>query len=960
MHSIRSIVVLACLGGVALLATAPVLRAQTSPDRAADADRMAQLRRDQDEILRKAERLQGLMQRLQQRYEREGKQEQVELLRQGQEHLERSGVLREVASIRDDLAATALTEALRKQKEVVDDLERLLNILLERKSVEQLDEQLRVAGEQAASARELERRQRELQQQTRAALRSENSPAEQKLVDQLQQLAAAQRREAERNAVDAGTRRPFLESALERVKALLRQQDRLEAGIDAESAGRAADSRAREFDLGELAQRTRELAASLRDQARQAELGEAARALREQTQGSDPGAVREARDRFEAKVQDAPRQPGGPDGPMRDQEWEALREQLRAAGDGATASEREALQQLAERGEALARQRSDEAAAANTQQSARLGQDAGKLAEQLGKAPQPASPETSAAAAAREAAKQLAAAEQAMRDGKLPTAREDVDRALTALEQARQRHQQENPDASRQAAQRAAESAATAQELQNTPDAEATEQTASEQLRAAAEAQRQAEAGLEAARDRGARPDVGAATKASREGLEQARQQLEQALQAANQGGADELAAAAQRQQQLAQQAEQAAADLQQAAQAGAITPAQQQEAAEQMAKAAQQMQQAEQRLQNGQQANAANSQQQAADALQQAAEQMQQKRQLGEQQKQALAEQAKQQQDLAEDIIRLAQELKQRQNKAAERAAQQAASAAQKAKRAMEQGDADEAQQQQEQARQKLEEAAQDLEEEVDRYQDLRQEELLFRMKDELTAFLDKQRPITAQTLEAQRESAADGLSRPVRRKLNTLGDEEQELAGRLEFLVSALTEEGNLVYQTVLQASVDDLREISRRLAGRAPDPGTYTTLLQQDVERRTEDLLAALEKERQRRQEQQQQQQQQQQGKNRFSPQRERLVSLIAELEMLKKLGTDTRRATDNLRALVDARGDDTITEAEVALIQRLSHRHGEITKLFQQIKQGIEQAMQAMQEQNQDDQGGGTGR
>ena len=40
------------------------------------------LRRDQDEILRKAERLQKLMTRLKVRYEREGKQEQVDYLRQ--------------------------------------------------------------------------------------------------------------------------------------------------------------------------------------------------------------------------------------------------------------------------------------------------------------------------------------------------------------------------------------------------------------------------------------------------------------------------------------------------------------------------------------------------------------------------------------------------------------------------------------------------------------------------------------------------------------------------------------------------------------------------------------------------------------------------------------------------------------------------------------------------------------
>lgn len=965
MHSIRSVVAVTFLGlGVGVWAV-PDLRAQVSPGepagpgQPADPERLAQLRRDQDEILRKAERLQGLMQRLQTRYEREGKQDQVELLKQGQLHLERSGLLREVASIRDDLAATALTEALRKQKEVVDDLERLLNILLERKSVEQLDEQLRVATEQAKSARELERRQRELQRETREATRGELSPEQQQLVDQLQQLAAAERREAERNTVEAGARRPFLESALQRVQELLRQQQRLEAGIAEEAAGRAAASRTNEFDLGELTQRTRELAASLRDQARQGELGAAARELGKEAQGNDPGAVREARDRFEAKVQDAPRQPGGnADGPSRDRDWEALREQLRAAPDGATPSEREQLQQLAERGEALAQQRGQEAAAANARQSAQLGKDAGELADRLGAGPQPAKPEEGAAASAREAAAQLAAAEQAMRADDLQKAREDVDRALSALEQARARHDQQNPDASRQAARMAAESASTAQELQNTPNAEAAEQTASEQLRAAAEAQRQAEAGLEAARDSGKRPDVDAAAKASRQGLEQARDQLQQALQAANQGGAEELAAAAERQQQLAQQAAQAGQALQQAAQSGTLTPEQQRQAAEQMQQAGQQMQQAQQRLQDGQQANAANAQQKAAEALQKAAEQLQQNRRLTAQQQQALADQAQRQQELAEDIVRLAQELKERQNKAAERAAQQAASAAQKAKRAMEQGDAEEAEQQQEQARQKLDEAAQDLEEEADRYQDLRQEELLFKMKDELTAFLDKQRPLTAQTLEAQQEAAGAGLSRPARRKLNQVGDEEQELAGRLEFLVGALTEEGNLVYQTVLQASVDDLREVARRLAGRAPDPGTYTTLLQQDVERRTEELLAALERERQRRQQQQQQQQKQQQGQNKFSPQRQRLVSLIAELEMLKKLGVDTRRATDNLRALVEARGDDTITEAEVALIQRLAHRHGEITKLFQQIKQNVEQTLQAMQ--GQDDQGGGTGR
>jgi hypothetical protein len=283
-----------------------------------------------------------------------------------------------------------------------------------------------------------------------------------------------------------------------------------------------------------------------------------------------------------------------------------------------------------------------------------------------------------------------------------------------------------------------------------------------------------------------------------------------------------------------------------------------------------------------------------------------------------------------------------------------------------MQQGEVEEAQQRQEEARQKLEEAAKELEQEEDRYQDLRQEELLFRMADELTTFLERQRPITAQTAEAAKSATAEGLSRAMRSKANQLGEEEQDLAGKIAALVQALTEEGNLVYQAVLKANVDDLREVARRLAGRRPDVGSFTTMLQGDVERRTEDLLAALERERQRReqerneQQQQQQQQQQDRGRNRFNQQRKKLVSLIAELEMLKKLGVDTRTATDNLRTLVEARGDATISEAETALIERLAHRHGEITKLFQQIKAGVEETMQQMQQQEDQEPEGGRGR
>jgi hypothetical protein len=239
--------------------------------------------------------------------------------------------------------------------------------------------------------------------------------------------------------------------------------------------------------------------------------------------------------------------------------------------------------------------------------------------------------------------------------------------------------------------------------------------------------------------------------------------------------------------------------------------------------------------------------------------------------------------------------------------------------------------------------------------------------MKEELTAFLDKQKPITAGTVEVQKGADRDGLSRPARIRLNRFGEEEQELSGRVRALVQALADEGNLVWQAVLKANHEDLTEVSRRLGGRSPDPGAYTTMLQQDVERRTQELLTALEREQKRREqqrqeEQKQQQQQQQQGQNRFNPQKKKLVSLIAELELLKTLESDTRRATDELQTLMSLRNGDEIGTAEVALVERLAARHAEVTKMFQQIKSGLEEALKAMQGQD-DQQGndqGGSGR
>jgi hypothetical protein len=927
------------------------------------------LRRDQDEIMQKAERLKKLMLRLMKRYQREKKQEQVDYLKEGLAHLERSGVLTDVATIREDLESTAFTEALRKQRDVVTDLERLLNILLARKSIENIDDEMKAVTEQVQTAAELERRQSELIDDAQKTMESELSPAEQELANTLAEMRDDEQREADRNALQAGTRRPFLESALSRIEELLNAQERLESGLEDEASGRTPDAKTQAFDLGDLSEQVRQLQRDVRDQRQQQQLGEAGKAMQEAADAQDAQSLQQARDRLDSLLETAPKLPNSPgEFKDRDPEWDKVRAESKAAQDTNSEAGQQALKDVGKHAEANSEQRNSEAKQQNAAKSDKLSTSAKELSERLQKDAPKATGEDEgkqSADAVADASQQLSDAKKALDEGDTEKADELVNKALSALDQARSKHRQENPDAARNAAKMAADARAAAQELANAPIQEDAEQTAQAELDQAAEALRDVAKQVEDARTNDEPTEAAPAAKESRQSLEAAKEAIEKALEDAAENNEAELEAAQERQQQLAQKAQAAKQQMQQAGEKGDINQKQQQAAQKAMEQAQKSMQKAQSQLQKGQQASAAKQQEQAAEQMQKAMDALQENREMSPEQKEQLAKQAEAQEELTEDIIKLAEELKKRQNKKAERAAQDAADASRKAQRAMEEGDTEETERQQEKAREKLEEATEELQEEKDRYQDLRQEELLFRMKDEITAFLEKQRPITEATKQFQKSSKNGRLSRPVRRKVNGLGEEEQSLAGKIEFLVTALTEEGNLVYRSVLNANLEDLREVARRLAGRAPDIGSFTTLLQYDVERRSVQLLEALEREmkrreeeRQEKQEQEQQEQQQQQSENKFSEQRKMLVSLIADLEMLKSLGGDTKEAMENLKVLVEVRGDESISEAEVAMIQRLAHRHNEITKLFEQIKAGVEEAMGAQGGGEEEE--GGSGR
>ena len=994
-----------------LLCAAMVPAAIAQSDEQDPQQQLERLRRDQDEILRKAGRLRDLMDRLLQRYTRENKAEQVDLLQKGLQHLERSGLLKDVASIRDDLAANALSDALRKQQEVITDIERLLNILLQRRSIENLEQEITQLGELADRIREAEQRQEQLQKDTQRATERDPSADEQAIDQQLQQLAREQASEAQKNARAAGTRRPFLEDALRKVDDLLQQQQKLERRVEAEQTGKATDARQQMFDLGSMLEQTRELAADVKDQARKQDLQQAAEQLDQAAQNGDPSAMQQARDKLQSLLQRAPLRPDRIDVAETGRTFQELRQSLENAPSGQTPAERTQLQELAQQAKqaaAASEQRERQQNAATAEQIAAAGE---ALRQQLDAAdPRPASErkpgDATPASSVQKAQAELQQAADQARTGDAQKAQASVQAALRSLDEARSQQREQNPDAQRVADQMAAQADAAERDLRNAPSAEKAEEQAAAALASAEQALRQASQGLQqqqlaregstqGAQPQGSepqgsppqgsqpqgsepqgsqpqgsppppqRPDASSPAtpeqtatqlEQSRQALEEAKATLEEALKESGSDRAAEMAQAKERQQELRQRTGQAKQGMQQAQQRGAIDEKQAKAATEQVQRAEEAMARAEQSLQQGQQSTASQQQRDATQALQQAQQAMKQNQKPGPEQQQAMKDLAEQQKNLEEEILRLAEEAKQRKNPEARRSLEEAAESARKAQQAMQQGDEEESQQQQEQTKQKLEEAAKELEEERDRYLDQRQEELLFRMKEELTGFLEKQQPMTLETIALQKEAESGNLSRPSRRKLNQFSEEEQSLASRIQTMVTALTAEGNLVYRTVLQANHEDLQEVARRLAGRNPDPSRYTTMLQQDTERRTRDLLAALEREQKRREQeqkdQQQQQEQKQPGENKFNEQRKKLVSLIAELEMLKQLEKDTSASSQDLQTLISLREGDNVSQAELALVERLMHRHGEITKLFQQIKAGVEETMQGMQQQDGD--------
>ncbi len=297
------------------------------------------------------------------------------------------------------------------------------------------------------------------------------------------------------------------------------------------------------------------------------------------------------------------------------------------------------------------------------------------------------------------------------------------------------------------------------------------------------------------------------------------------------------------------------------------------------------------------------------------------------------LAALADRQAELERTVTELMSRLKELPDQQFQEPAGRAQQAMQQAEGALRRGDSAEGATREEEAAEQLELAARQLSGESDRYERLRQDEVLFRLAEDLTALLERQREVTAETAEIERGRSEDErLSRSQRRALLRLSDGERDLSVRAEALRVALEADDALAFELVLAQSRDDLVAVADKL--RQEQTGGTVALLQGDVERRLADLLAVLEAERERRREQLAQADQQDQPPNSQGGQGpEPLVPTVAELLLIQRLEQAALARLDAFLRSSAAEGEDVEwSDSDRDLLERWSSEHQRVTELF----------------------------
>jgi hypothetical protein len=242
-------------------------------------------------------------------------------------------------------------------------------------------------------------------------------------------------------------------------------------------------------------------------------------------------------------------------------------------------------------------------------------------------------------------------------------------------------------------------------------------------------------------------------------------------------------------------------------------------------------------------------------------------------------------------------------------------------ARRRLGAGEGEKAEGDQEKAENYLDQAEEELEEEERRYRNWQQEELLFRIRKELSKLVQEQDRINGQTrrTDVARIAAGGALTRLQRFELKDLSEAQKKQAAQVDYIVAEIEKEGSQVFGFILVSVADDMKEIARRLV--RLETGVFVQEMQADVLKKLKELEAVFAAEIKRRQ----------QGKRPQGGQQKRpLVPPAAELLMLRMMQQDVNY---QLRRFLDGNpGLRELDPLQREYIERLAHRQGLIKDIW----------------------------
>jgi hypothetical protein len=864
---------------------------------------------EQEALIRRAERLQRQMEKMKLRYQKEGKKEYVALLNEGLRWISESQLIRKMNET--SLAISSKERrAIPEAKKVLGDIDKLLSILLDRRSIEDLEKETKSVEKQIQTLKRLQKQQEELKKAMKKVREASRTKEEVKITQELMDLAQRERDEARKNIARAGSLQSFLEKAIDQIQKLQKETKAIQEQLDHTNSQKSEE---------QAQKATRLFRETQKEIARLEAAKSLERAMKELTQqpkptnSSLPPSFKTAQERMEHLQESFSK--GIPNELKK--RWDKLKsviekgrtlspetqKHLRKFLETFDTKSRQNRKALAKQTETL-RSKTQTSRSKTDSRQEKTAKSLENAAKHLRKSTQDVSK--------KEALLQTGKALQDLMDAIASSSQIPVEERVKELK-------------------RKAENLTSGLEIkrEQTPHLKPNIDKTIESLKKTIKETKQ----LKKSENLPKNTQL-ASAKEIEKSLKQAKASLQEALNKLKKRVSGKSLEGARDQANLQKQLTRIAKELKKAQANGKLSSEQLEGAIKNLQQANTEMQRAQSNLQKASPSKASQNQNRAAQSLEKAARELARKRKPGERGKAEMNRLAKKQEELEQEILRLAQRINPRKNSKAKQALEEAAKAANKAKKAMQSGQMEQSQKEQEKASKKLEEARKDLEDERDRYWRLRQEELLFRIGEEVGVLIHKQKELNRKTLDLAGEAGnAERLPRRLRTRIRALGRAEKELEVRARFLAENLKKEQTLVFTFVLESIADDLSEIGRTFSSRRPRVGSFVQGLQMEVLSRLKMLKDSLEEE-QKKKKQEKKSNKQNKGKpnSNQGDSKPKLVPDVAELRMLKRLELATKRRIDTFLNLQETLPGG-LGELQTDALKRLALRHAKVSDLFQ---------------------------